>query len=90
MASHRLLKQTKSGDGDIPHLPQTRLSDTNIQKKVNSSMNAKMYTTIIVSDPPTSDQLFKLGWNAFCDGLSLDGLKTEDEKRGWLAASRRR
>jgi hypothetical protein len=51
-------------------------------------MRSLMHETIIVNNPPKPSQLYRLGWNAYYDGMSLDSLATESERRGWKAANR--
>lgn len=52
-------------------------------------MSVQSYTTVTVSNPPKASELYKLGWNAFCNGLPYSSLQTADEKRGYHAASKR-
>lgn len=48
----------------------------------------QMYTTLIVDNPPKPGQLYRVGWNAYCEGTQYETLTNEHERRGWKAAHR--
>ena len=51
-------------------------------------MLPQLYSTVIVDYPPKPRQLYQLGWNRFCDGMSRATCENDHERRGWDAASR--
>jgi hypothetical protein len=51
-------------------------------------MSILSYETLIVSNPPKPSELYRLGWNAYCNGLPYAELTTDAEKRGYMAANR--
>jgi hypothetical protein len=44
------------------------------------------YQTVVVNATPT--QLYRLGWNAYLNGVAYQLLETDAEKRGYMAANK--
>lgn len=51
-------------------------------------MSIMNYQTVVVNANPTPAQLYRLGWNAYCNGLPYAQLATDAEKRGYMAANK--